>query len=201
VGLLDEQQPEVTVTEEEKRNYERHSLEIGEHSVCMVRNEDGAIPVKLKPGAKVLTVSVQLDQKVRGVTQALDTVDEELRKRGYEVDNLVNPFGYHLSEISHEYEAVFVNLHIPPRYGTTALAGGTAMVLWRAFWTSHPQVVFTSFGDPYKIYEMPYVPNMLNCFSNSPSSQKAAVKVWMGEMEAKGKSPVSLEGFFEAKVK
>lgn len=199
LGLLGDGDKAVTVSDDERSVYRRTAEAVGDHSICVVRNE-GCLPVRLSPGDRVLTVSIQLDQVVRGVTQNLSVVDDELRLRGYKVDTLTNPTGATLNEAAKGYSAVFVNLHIPPRYGTTALSAGPAMTLWSSFWTDHPQVVFTSFGDPYKIYEMPYVPNMINCFSNVPASQRAAVRVWLGEAPARGKSPVRLEGFFELEV-
>jgi beta-N-acetylhexosaminidase len=83
-----------------------------------------------------------------------------------------------------------------PRYGSTRFYAGSVQALWNAVWMDHPRVVFTSFGDPYKLYEMPYVPNYVNTYSNTPSSQRAAVKVWLGEAQARGAVPVDCPGFF-----
>ena len=65
----------------------------------------------------------------------------------------------------------------------------------------HPSLVFTSFGNPYKIYELPSVPNMVNTYSPMPASQRAAVKVWLGEEEPLGRNPVTLPGFSECEVR
>ena len=101
---------------------------------------------------------------------------------------------------SASYDAVFINLHIVPRYGSLRMFGKLGGIFWNSFWLDHDCVVFTSFGDPYKIFEMPSVPNMVNVFSNTPSSQKAAVQFWLGEIEAEGKSPIKLDGFFDIEV-
>lgn len=65
----------------------------------------------------------------------------------------------------------------------------------------HPCVVFTSFGDRYKIYELPSGPNMVNTLSSMPVSQRAAAKVWLGEERPLGRNPVTLAGFFEREVR
>ena len=75
-----------------------------------------------------------------------------------------------------------------------------AGVFWRGYVLRHPKVVFTSFGDPYKLYEVPFLETYVNAFSAEKESQKAFVKVLLGEIEAKGKNPVGLKGFFEREV-
>ncbi len=73
-------------------------------------------------------------------------------------------------------------------------------IFWRGDILRHPKVVFTSFGDPYKLYEFPYLKTYINAFSYVPSTQRAFVKALLGEIPFNGKNPVSLEGFFTAEV-
>ncbi|MEZ4707805.1 MAG: hypothetical protein R3A44_11390 [Caldilineaceae bacterium] len=56
----------------------------------------------------------------------------------------------------------------------------------------HPRVYYTSVGNPYVLHEMPHLPNLLATYSDSAASQRAAVKVWLGEIEAAGDCPVQL---------
>ena len=93
-----------------------------------------------------------------------------------------------------------MNVNIPPRYGSNKFAPPVSNVLWDSFWPDHPRVVFTSFTDPFKLHEMPSVPNWVLTFCNTADSQRAAVEVWLGETEARGRLPVSLPGYFEAEV-
>jgi beta-N-acetylhexosaminidase len=174
--------------------------EIGERSVCVVRNEGARLPLALGPGAKVATVTLTMTEDTRGYVKELDVVNEELASRGFEVEHFVNPGSELLNRRAGEFDAVFINVHIMPVYGTTRFAGKAVSTLWNSFWHDHPAVVFTSFGDPYKLYEMPYVPNYVMTFSNTPSSQRTVVKVWLGEIEPAGKLPVSLEGYYECEV-
>jgi hypothetical protein len=77
------------------------------------------------------------------------------------------------------------------------------VALW-TFWdlavVKHPRVVVTSLGDPYKLGERPYLKTYVNAFSPTPDSVRAAVKVWLGELEPRGKSPVALQGVFDREV-
>ncbi|MBD3321298.1 MAG: hypothetical protein GF350_09410 [Chitinivibrionales bacterium] len=200
VGLLDESMAAPKIDDEERRQWHGWATQIAEKSICIVRNENNAIPVRLKPGARVLTISSQIHEPLRGSVQELDTIDEELRARGFIVDHLFAPKYHQVIPIMHDYDAIFVTTNVPPRYGTTRFFGSTSSTFWESFWHDHPCVVFTCLCDPYKIYEMPYLPNCINAFSNTPPTQRAVVKVWLGEIEAAGKSPVRLEGFFDMEV-
>ena len=64
------------------------------------------------------------------------------------------------------------------------------MSLWRAFYSDNTNVIFSSFGNPYVLYEQPHLPNMVLTYGASDASQRAAVKVWLGEIDAKGILPV-----------
>ena len=195
LGILDEKTYELP--ENAKTEHQSWADEIGEKSITVIRNAEQTLPVQLSPGASVLTVTVALDADTRGYTKDLSVVDAELTARGYEVTHLENPSPDELQAAMAGKEAVFMNLHIMPRYGSTRFFAGSVAPLWNAVWIDHPRVVFTSFGDPYKIYEMPYVSNYTNTYSNTPSSQRAVVKVWLGEMQASGAVPVECPGFFE----
>ena len=199
VGLWEEEK-EIFINSKEKRKFISWADEIGEKSITVVRNEDHKIPVKLKPGSKILTVDSVFDNDTRGYIKDLSIIDQELCNRGFKVKNIKNPPHAELTKIAPDYQAVFINLHIMPRYGTTRLYGHTAGLFWSGIWHTHPCVIITSFGDPYKLYELPFLPNMVQTYSNTPSSQKAAVRVWLGEIEPMGEIPVNLNGFFNATV-
>jgi hypothetical protein len=53
-------------------------------------------------------------------------------------------------------------------------------------------VAYTTFGSPYVAYELPHIPNLLATYGAGDDSQRAAVKVWLGEMEALGSLPVRM---------
>jgi hypothetical protein len=72
------------------------------------------------------------------------------------------------------------------------LVGHLGYWRWRSLFIDHPQVYYTSFGNPYILHEMPHLPNLLAAYGDSQVSQRAAVKVWLGEIEAQGDCPVRL---------
>ena len=151
-------------------------------------------PIQLPPGAKVLTVTIAKLNPMFG-QKDLEIFDAELQSRGFQVEHLLNPKTAELQEAAQRCAAVFVNAYVTPM--TTM---GTARIVldsfatwgWRALFTEHPHVFYTSFGSPYLLYELPHLPNLLVTYGGAEVSQRAAVKVWLGELAAQGVLPVTL---------
>lgn len=185
-----------------KERFETASRAISDQSVCVLRDETGVLPVELSPGAKVLTIDLQFAGRLRGRVQGLSEVVAALEQRGHEVTHMVSPVhgDFDVIPVLDRHEAVFVNFHIPPRYGTVRMHSEIIDALWNAWWLDHGKVVFTTFGNPYTLWELPWMPNCVATFSNNANSQRAAVKVWLGEASPQGKCPVRLEGFFDMQV-
>lgn len=153
--------------------------------------DDGMVPVSLNNEAKVLTVTLTYKGHNRS-PQDLYIVDQELIDRGFQVDHLYSPGHSELLKKVPEYDIVFVNMYITMhmKMGTMRATAEAVMPFWRAFYANNQNVVFTSFGNPYVLYEQPHLPNMLLTYSASEVSQRAVVKVWLGELEPEGVCPV-----------
>lgn len=191
---------------ETKYDIEAIANEIGERSIKFVRNAKGVLPVKLEKGDKVLVINIQRVETTRVVTpmvRYLDEFENELRARGLEVEVLTNPGHVTVKEKMQDAKTVFVNCKIGVQDylgGSLRVAWANIMAFWRGFLLEHPSVVFTSFGDPYKLYEFPYLYTYINAFSSSEASQRGAVKVLLGEKPMVAKNPVTHKGFFEREV-
>jgi hypothetical protein len=166
---------------------------MADKSITVIRS-DGRPPLRLKPGAQVLTVTIgQLNQFLGQAD--LETFDLELRLRGYQVEHLLNPESDDLRSKVADYDAVFINVYTTPMMviGTIrTVVGGFRSWGWRSIFVDNPQVVFTSFGNPYLLYEMTHIPNLVLAYGGSDVSQRAAVKVWLGETEPQGDCPVKM---------
>ncbi|MEZ4727092.1 MAG: glycoside hydrolase family 3 N-terminal domain-containing protein [Caldilineaceae bacterium] len=86
--------------------------------------------------------------------------DQALGERGYAVTHLLNPGSDELRQAAEGCQAVFINLSAMPfvtlaniRMTDTFRTWG-----WRSLYRSHPQVVYTAFGNPYIAYEAPNCP-------------------------------------------
>jgi len=171
----------------------RQALGLAEKSITLLRKNE-MTPVRLKPGAKVLTATVRYNHAHADPDFEMALVDEELRKRGIEVDHLDLVTHQALIERAGEYDCVFVNIVVYPhaRMGTIRITGELIMPFWKAFFVDHPNVVFTAFGSPYLLYELPHLPNLYLAYSHTNASRVAAVRAWLGEIEPIGRCPVKL---------
>ncbi len=169
---------------------------IGEKCIKIVRNSENLLPLKLDGKKKFLIINIRGERN----QEEFDTVDKELIARGHSVTVLTNPKHYVVNEMIKEHDVVLVNCKISAvDYGI----GGSlraqwehVMPFWRGYMLTHPCVIFTSFGDPYKLYDYPYLKTYVNAHSNDISAQKGFVKVLLGEIEPKAINPVTLKGFF-----
>lgn len=190
-----------------KYDIEAIADEIADKSISVIRNTQNLIPLNLKKGAKVLMINVQKEELQRNslaYIRYLDTFAEEFRKRGYEVVELGQQNDREVLE-KHlkEADCVLVNCKISCQdYPGGSLRIGWPQIgpFWRGAAIKHPCMIFTSFGDPYKIHDFPYLRTYVNAYSSSESTQKAVAKVLLGEIEPQGKSPVEMKGYFKREV-
>lgn len=176
---------------------EKLATEIAEKSLCVVRDYSKELPLKLNKGDKILLVNLKRDaQKARGAyDRELDTIEQELQKRGFETVTFINPGRPDIKAHS-DAAVILINCKI----SSWDYIGGTLRIGWEQlapFWRGevlkHPHVIFTSFGDPYKLHDFPYLKNYINAFSYSDATQKAFVRAILGEIPFSGKSPVNLK--------
>ncbi len=184
------------VTATEAQAHEELARQAAERSVTLWKN-DGLVPVRLAAGARVLTVTVRWEHAAEYQCPELAVVDEELRCRGFVVEHLLNPGHAALIEAVDRYDLVCVNVvqmpHAP--MGSSRMIGNMAMTWWRGFWAERRHVLFTAFGSPFVVYEAPQWPNAVLTYGACAACQRAAVKVWLGELEPRGTLPVKLPRF------
>jgi beta-N-acetylhexosaminidase len=165
-------------------------------SAAVVLRQSSCGDQTLVPGKdkKVLTVTLERVGTIPFLGE-LPVVDEELKKRGFEVDHLYNPDASKLREALTVYDRIFVNFNIFSHAGLgLRLVGKPAMAFWRCFLPENPsKVVFTSFGSPYVLYDHPYLHNLSCVWGRSDACQRTAVKMWCGELVPQGTLPVRLK--------
>ena len=146
----------------------------------------------LKAGMKVLSLHCRGD-----AVYHVDAIDKLLEERGITVTRFTEAdesARYEWGDTS-QYDAILIHTVFGPSWATNRirLAGNVNRSVVDAIKTHHPMLFFTSFGNPYQLYEYPLVPWYLNAYSNDLSTQKAYVKLLFGEISANGKSPVDVE--------
>ncbi|MEZ4863920.1 MAG: glycoside hydrolase family 3 N-terminal domain-containing protein [Caldilineaceae bacterium] len=177
-------------------SYQATAQALADKSMTLLRGGD-PLPRNLTPGSRVLTVTIgAMSQFNRFMPpRELAVVDEELRQRGFQVEHLLNPGDEELLAKAGAADVVFMNLLMLPYMVMGSihnLVGHLGHWRWRSLFMDHPQVRYTAFGNPYVLHEMPHLPNLLATYSDSAVSQRAAVKVWLGEIAPQGDCPVKL---------
>jgi beta-N-acetylhexosaminidase len=179
-------------TPAEQATYQAAAQTMADKSVTILR-DSGQLALTLAPGAKVLTVTYGQLMPHMGLVD-LELFDQELAARGFIVTHLLNPSSDELRQAAEAYDAVFINLFKMPMMplGTARLTDTFRSWGWRSLYRKHPHVAYTAFGNPYVAYELPAVPRLIATYGSSDCSQRAAVKVWLGEIEAEGTLPVRM---------
>ena len=200
LGLFDD--AEYSASDEDVKEIRQIGKKIAEKSITLIRNMDATLPLKLRRGAKILQINITYGKKnerrnlVPGIT-------EQLVSRGFEVDFMTNPTHYRIGAVVSDYDAVIILSTISPASssGSSLRADwNNIMAFWRGYALRNKRTVFVSLGDPYKLYEMPYLRTYVNAYSASDTTQRAVVRALLGEIGFEGKSPVALRGYFERKL-
>ena len=173
-------------TAEERNGFDQAARQMAEKALVCARDVNGILPLRLKPGARVLTVTMTNDNL------DLPDVDKELAGRGFRVQHIIADNYGCVDKFIHEVDAIFVNFMFKANWGVGSprSVGPHNRMFMNGFYMEHPRVVFTSFGSPYQLRQFSTLPNLINTHSSSPGSQRTAVAAWFGEIPITGKSPV-----------
>ncbi len=201
--LFENQEALLATIKPDRADLEAAAEELADKSITLIRNTQNIIPLSLEKGARFLIINMQRpgEYVMKYMNQA-SVMKEELEARGYVADMMSGVHVNHkkLEEIMPSYDCIIFACRINPMTytgGTNRIGWDNIMSFWRGVGVAHPRVVFVSLGDPYKLYELPFLRTYLNAYSADPATMRAFVKVLLGEISAMGKSPVALKGFFE----
>lgn len=168
--------------------------DLGHRAVCALRRDD-TLPLRLPPGARLHLANLRMNSSPAHLDTGLSVAAEELRARGFEVTVTTNPSHNDLVAHAHTHDATLINFIVPPhgQIGSIRLVGEAVFCLWRGPWLQVPgkPFVFTSFGSPFHLDELPHLPNFLATLGASPACQRAAVAAWLGERVPAGTLPVA----------
>lgn len=179
------------------------SQKIADKSITVVRDEKKIIRT-LKKGDKLLIVTLSEPYWHKEAT--IDTYlpfKRAIEAFGCTADYLINPKHKAIQRVMGDYDAVVVLCDMSSANyngGTMRVSWYNIMAFWRGYILEHPKMVFASLGDPYKLFDFPYLKEYINVYSNVAQSQIALAKVLTGQIAAQGKNPVAFEGFFEREI-
>lgn len=177
---------------------------IADESITVVRDEKHIIPTGIKAGDKILAVIVAEPFWHKEVNVSdYAPFKEQAESYGASAEFLINPKHKLIKEIMNDYDLLVVLCDMSSKNyngGSMRVGWYNMMTFWRGYILQHPKMIFVSLGDPYKLLDYPYLKEYINAYSDTPESQKAVLKVIAGEIPARGKNPVSLEGFFDREI-
>lgn len=174
---------------------------IADESITVIRDENKIVPLGLKNGDKLLVVITSEPYwHAEPTAEPYLPLKKQFESAGIAVDFAVNPKHKAVKEMIKTYDAVLVLCDISSKNyhgGTLRIGWYNIMTYWRGYILQHPKMVFASLGDPYKLFDFPYLKEYINVYSNTPESQTALAKVLCGQIHAVGESPVAFKGFFK----
>lgn len=162
-------------------------------SITAVRDVDRILPLNLKNGSKILAVSLTPAPK-SDPSDDYPQLANDLESRGMKVIRMTNPSHYEIDKIIDTVDAVFVSSYIDTTNCTGSsmrLGWNNLMTFWRGYIFRCKKLVFLSFGDPYKLTELPFLRCYVNAYIKSDEALSAALAACLGEAPMQGISPVS----------
>jgi len=160
------------------------AMEIAEASITVVRNDGGLLPLAAEEPLRILHLLMPDDS---GFPAA------EFRDRRIPVETIV--LGREAAEqTADEILATvkdFTHILISASYYREVISPSLVRLLGRLAETDVPMIV-ASFGDPYLVRDIPDVSTYLCTFGASQLSRRAAVAALFGEIDVRGKLPVTL---------
>jgi len=184
-------------TNDDKEKFKQISQNLADKSISLIRNFDNVLPLDISNCNRALVITLcPGEQNIDN--DPLGLFSEELEKRGINVVRLTNPHYSKVRDIIDAVDAVFVISNIGINLSGSSLRLGWShfMSFWRSVIFRNKNLVFISFADPYKLYELPFLKTYVNAYSDSITSIKSAVSACFGEIEFEGNNPVQLGGFF-----
>ena len=157
------------------------------------------MPIKEKETGKALVICLADPHFNKPPTgEELIVLKREIEKRGYQCDYLSNPKHTEIKKVMYNYDFIVVGSHISSlNCCNMRMSWTTMMTFWRGYIFDHPNLIFVSFGDPYKLYDFPNLDTYVNAFGDTDEAEIAAAELIFGEITNSGKNPITFKNFFE----
>lgn len=176
---------------------------IADAAVTLVRDNAGAVPLKLSADQHLLHVNL-LDNRSGWREGPVGLVlKAELPKRfakttSVQLDNLSSANEYTMARQLAEMADVVVVatfIRVAAFKGSIDLTPDQMQLLRDLAAMKKPFVV-VAFGSPYLLHHLPELPAYVLTYDTHPGAEMAAVKALAGEIPVQGKLPISLPGLY-----
>ena len=184
-----------TVSSEDSR---RLSNEIAENAITLVKNETGVLPLAKDKKVFLLGITNGEDRNF-----AAGTLQRTLRQAGIKLEAVILDERSSDEEISAarkkagEADVVLAGLFGRVRSGAKNSVGipETGAKLLRELLATDKKIVSLSFGNPYLLNNFPEMKTYVVAYGDMASLQRATARALVGEIDFKGKLPISLGSY------
>jgi beta-N-acetylhexosaminidase len=189
-----------TVGSQANRDFAQH---IEDQAITLVRDQGHALPLRPSPDLRVVQINVVDSRNGWREGTVGRVVAAELPKRfpravTVQVDDQSTPNELDLvRKLASTGDAIVVNafIRVAAYKGSIDLTANE-MALLRDLEGMKKPFVFTVFGSPYVLTHIPELPSYIVTYDTSPLAEMAMVRAITGEIEFKGKLPISLPGLY-----
>jgi beta-N-acetylhexosaminidase len=176
---------------------------ISDNAITLVRDNAEVLPLRASPDLRVVQINL-LDTRGgwrEGVPGRVMTA--ELPKRfpravTVQVDDLSSPAELDMvRKLAQLADAVVVNgyIRVAAYKGSIDLNAAQTALLKDLIALKKP-MVYNSFGSPYVLTHVADLPSYVVAYDTSQTAEMAAVRAMTGEIEYRGKLPISLPGLY-----
>jgi beta-N-acetylhexosaminidase len=173
---------------------------VAERSITVVRDSLGLLPLDVKGGARVLSISigkradlgagVYFDAELRRAVPALRT---EYVTAGDPAVNYPR-----LEAMADSADITIVSSYVGPGYDVTTAEAPQAFADWIGRLSANGRkLVIVAFGNPYLLQQIPRVPEYIVAWGSAPVSQQAAARALLGVIPVTGHLPISIPPLVE----
>lgn len=177
--------------------------QIADRAVTLVRDEQHALPLRPSPDLRVVQVNILDSRNGWREGPVGRTVAAELAKRfpravTVQVDDQSTPAEFDdVRKLTQLADAIVVNgyIRVAAYKGSIALTPAELSLL-RDLAASKKPFVFTVYGSPYLLTQIPDLPSYIVTYDTTPLAELAAIRAITGEIPFTGHLPISLPGLY-----
>jgi beta-N-acetylhexosaminidase len=176
---------------------------IADHAITLVRDDRHVLPLKPSPELRVVQINL-LDTRNGwregpvGQVMAAEMLKRFPRAVTVQVDDQSTvPELDLVRKLVQLADAIVINgfIRVAAYKGSIDLTAAQTSLLHDLVATKKP-LVYTAFGSPYVLTHVTELPSYIVAYDITPSAELAAVRAITGEIEFRGKLPISLPGLY-----
>lgn len=176
---------------------------IADSAITLVRDQRNVLPLRPSPDLRVVQINVLDTRSGWREGSPGRVVTAELPKRfpravTVQVDDQTTAAEFDLvRKLAQTGDALVVNgyIRVAAYKGSIALTP-SEIALLRDLAAMNKPFVFTVFGSPYVLTHIPELPSYIVTYDIAPMAELAMVRAITGEIEFRGKLPISLPGLY-----